>query len=101
MNGSIKTPIKAVKTSNTATLLSLKNRSTRYLSRCTEMGQSTGPENAKTSQDILLQRPCFPGATQHGAKRSDELQTRVRYALRIETIPDQRRTPSGKRGTLL
>ena len=31
----------------------LKNRSTRYLSKCVEMAQSTGPENAKTSQDIV------------------------------------------------
>ena len=33
MNGSITTPMKAVNTSSTATLLSLKKRSTRYLSR--------------------------------------------------------------------
>src|ERR1700689_3026303 len=52
MNGSITRPTKAMKSTSTATLLSLKNRSTRYLSRCTEIAQSTGPENAKKSQDI-------------------------------------------------
>ena len=52
MNGSVNTPIKAVKSSSTATSLCLKNRSTRYLSKCVEMAHSTGPENAKTSQDI-------------------------------------------------
>src|SRR5579862_530154 len=62
MNGSITSPAKAVKMSNTATLLSLKNRSTRYLSKCTEMAHSTGPENAKKSQDI-----CCCGLVSLGA----------------------------------
>src|SRR5215472_7254471 len=52
MNGNSTTPIDAVNTSSTATLLSLKKRSTRYLSRCTEIAQSTGPDSAKGSQDI-------------------------------------------------
>ena len=56
MNGSSSTPTKAVKRSSTATSLSLKKRSTRYLSRCTETAHSTGPENAKTTQDT---RPPF------------------------------------------
>src|SRR5579872_922416 len=56
INGSITRPMKAVNTSSTATLLSLKNRWTRYLSRWTEIAHSTGPENAKKSQDIDLLR---------------------------------------------
>ena len=60
MNGSITRPMKAVNTSSTATLLSLKKRSTRYLSRWTEIAHSTGPENAKKSQDIGLST-MFPG----------------------------------------
>src|SRR5580704_4302556 len=51
MNGSSSTPTKAVNSSSTATLLCLKNRSTRYLSKCTETAHRTGPENAKTTQD--------------------------------------------------
>ncbi len=43
----------AVNSKSTATLVSLKKRSTRYLSKCTEMAHSTGPENAKKSQVIL------------------------------------------------
>src|SRR5579884_2942887 len=65
INGRNKRPIDAVNTSSTATSLSLKKRSTRYLSRCTEIAQNTGPANAKTSQDIAC---CpFPG---RGAARS-------------------------------
>src|SRR5690242_11873508 len=52
MNGKNSRPTDAVNTSSTATSLSLKKRSTRYLSRCTEMAHSTGPANAKTSQDM-------------------------------------------------
>ena len=63
MNGSSSTPTKAVNRSITATLLCLKNRSTRYLSKWTEMAHSTGPENAKTTQDTrppvtALRGPC-------------------------------------------
>ena len=46
-------PIKAVKSNSRATSLCLKYRSTRYLSKWVEMAQSTGPENAKMSQDIF------------------------------------------------
>src|SRR5215469_13940831 len=53
MNGSSSVPIKAVNNSITATLLSLKNRSTRYLSKWTEIAHSTGPEKAKTTQDTF------------------------------------------------
>src|ERR1700683_2232573 len=66
MKGSISRPTKAVKTSNTATLLSLKKRSTRYLSKCTEMAQRTGPEKAKKSQDILFTLP-YRGRVGRGA----------------------------------
>jgi hypothetical protein len=51
INGNSSTPTKAVNKSITATSLSLKKRSTRYLSRWTEIAQSTGPEKAKTTQD--------------------------------------------------
>src|SRR5258707_7262649 len=50
ITGINKRPISAVKTTSTATSVSLKKRSTRYLSRCVEMAHKTGPENAKTSQ---------------------------------------------------
>src|SRR5580693_3532312 len=69
MNGSITRPAKAVKTSKIATLLSLKNRSTRYLSKCTEMAHSTGPENAKKSQDIFCCGLVSPSAVQHSFYR--------------------------------
>src|SRR5581483_11384605 len=52
MKGSAISPISAVKTRNTATLLVLKYFSTRYLSRCVESAHSTGPEKAKNNQDI-------------------------------------------------
>ena len=52
MNGSATSPITAVNTSSTATLLSLKYLSTRYLSKCVEIAHSTGPEKAKTIHDI-------------------------------------------------
>src|SRR6478752_5515801 len=52
MNGRVSTPIKAVNSSSTAVSLCLKYCSTRYLSKCVEIAHSTGPENAKTSQDI-------------------------------------------------
>src|SRR5947207_8927285 len=54
MNGRASTPIKAVNSSSTAVSLCLKYCSTRYLSKCVEIAHSTGPENAKTSQDIGL-----------------------------------------------
>src|SRR5215470_49717 len=50
ITGINKSPISAVKTTSTATSVSLKKRSTRYLSRCVEMAHKIGPENAKTSQ---------------------------------------------------
>ena len=56
ITGISKSPISAVKTTSTATSVSLKKRSTRYLSRCVEMAHKTGPENAKTSQ---LMRSCL------------------------------------------
>ena len=46
MTGAIKTPMKAVKTMNTATLPVLKNRSIKYLSKCVDTAHNTGPENA-------------------------------------------------------
>src|SRR3974377_1010388 len=52
MNGNSSSPMNAVNSSCTATPLCLKSRSTRYLSKCTEIAQSTGPENAKRTQDI-------------------------------------------------
>src|ERR1700730_8417709 len=54
MNGSASRPIRAVNMSRTATLLHLKYFSTRYLSKCVEIAQRIGPENAKTSQDISV-----------------------------------------------
>src|SRR6202167_1540689 len=71
MKGSISRPTKAVKTSNTATLLSLKNRSTRYLSKCTEMAQSTGPENAKKTQDIYSPVTARPRESGDPVRNSD------------------------------
>ncbi len=41
------TPISAVKISSAPTSLSLKNRSTRYLSMWVEMAHRTGPQNAQ------------------------------------------------------
>src|SRR5580700_4879550 len=58
MNGSNARPMNAVNNRSTATLFSLKKRSTMYLSKCTEIAQSTGPEKAKKSQDILFTLPC-------------------------------------------
>src|SRR5215469_10621376 len=55
MTGSARKPMSAVKMSRTAALLSLKYFSTRYLSMWVEIAHRTGPEKAKTSQDI--QRP--------------------------------------------
>src|SRR5262245_33028696 len=52
ITGISKSPISAVKTTSTATSVSLKKRSTRYLSKCVEMAHKIGPENAKTSQLI-------------------------------------------------
>src|ERR1700677_4847057 len=66
MNGSSNKPTKAVNKSNTATLLSLKKRSTRYLSRCTEMAHKTGPEKAKTIQDTWCTCPLVWSAA-HGS----------------------------------
>ena len=57
MNGNSSTPTNAVNSSSTATSLCLKYRSTRYLSKCVEIAQRTGPENAKNSQDIVLLLP--------------------------------------------
>src|SRR5690349_4076173 len=56
ITGISKSPISAVKTTSTATSVSLKKRSTRYLSKCVEMAHKIGPENAKTSQ---LMRSCL------------------------------------------
>src|SRR5215467_14541636 len=50
ITGISKSPISAVKTTRTATSVSLKKRSTRYLSKCVEIAHKTGPESAKTSQ---------------------------------------------------
>jgi hypothetical protein len=52
MNGRVSTPITAVNKSSTAVSLCSKYCSTRYLSKCVDIAQNTGPENAKTSQDI-------------------------------------------------
>src|ERR1700677_2448363 len=52
ITGSVKTPKNAVKTSSTVTSDCLKYFSTRYLSKWVEIAHRTGPENAKTSQDI-------------------------------------------------
>src|ERR1700685_3077067 len=52
MIGSASTTTSAVNSTMMATFESLKKRSTRYLSKCTEMAHRTGPENAKKSQDI-------------------------------------------------
>src|SRR6202044_17060 len=68
MTGSASTTTSAVNSTMMATFESLKKRSTRYLSKCTEMAHSTGPQKAKKSQDICLQRSSnseFPGAAQH------------------------------------
>src|ERR1700722_5119987 len=80
MNGSSTTPTSAVNSNSTATLLSLKKRSTRYLSKWTEMAQSTGPENANTTHDTRFsfsprqKAPRDPHATVpdrlYGAPRS-------------------------------
>ena len=69
MNGSITTPIKAVNNRSTATLLSLKKRSTRYLSKWTEIAHSTGPEKAKNSQDMACTESLVSRA-QRSTKRS-------------------------------
>src|SRR5215475_5515944 len=50
ISGINRSPISAVKTTRTATSVSLKKRSTRYLSKWVEMAHKTGPENAKKSQ---------------------------------------------------
>src|SRR5882724_8302819 len=59
ITGINKSPISAVKTTSTATSVSLKKRSTRYLSRCVEMAHKTGPENAKTSQLMKSCMECY------------------------------------------
>src|SRR6185369_6640500 len=56
ITGINKSPISAVNTTRTATSVSLKKRSTRYLSKCVEMAHKIGPENAKTSQ---LMKSCL------------------------------------------
>src|ERR1700742_3424856 len=52
MTGKLKSPISAVKISSAATPLSLKKRSTRYLSIWVEAAHRTGPLKAKRSHDI-------------------------------------------------
>src|SRR4029077_12086870 len=51
MIGSASTTTSAVNSTMMATFESLKKRSTRYLSKCTEMAHSTGPQKAKKSQE--------------------------------------------------
>jgi hypothetical protein len=57
MTGSVIKPMSAVNISRTATLLSSKYLSTRYLSMWVEAAHRIGPENAKTSQDISTRLP--------------------------------------------
>src|ERR1700704_5864480 len=57
MMGNSARPANAVKISRTATLLCLKYRSTRYLSKWVEIAQRTGPQNANTSQVIEIWSP--------------------------------------------
>src|SRR5215510_13926404 len=76
-------PISAVKTTRTATSVSLKKRSTRYLSKCVEMAHKTGPENAKTSQlmksclESYLRATC-PASLLAGAQSPSKLFVRHR-----------------------
>jgi hypothetical protein len=48
----------------------LKKRSTRYLSKWTEIAHSTGPENAKKSQDMAGTNPIVSRA-QRSMKRGE------------------------------
>src|ERR1700733_12129884 len=67
MNGRVKSPTGAVNSSSTATSVCLKYRSTRYLSKCVEMAQRTGPEKAKTSQ-VMPEFCQYERATANGKK---------------------------------
>src|ERR1700733_4216116 len=99
MNGNNTTPTKAVNKSITATLLSLKKRSTRYLSRWTEMAQSTGPEKAKTTQDTQPPRmhvlfgnqdvtPIFPASPRFACPGDAQVRPRGRRnsAFLVNTV---------------
>src|SRR5580704_1092324 len=75
MMGSASTTTSAVNSTMMATFESLKKRSTRYLSKCTEMAHSTGPQKAKKSQDIVatvasMQRSLHPPLQGEGRPRS-------------------------------
>src|SRR5262249_31715654 len=85
MNGKVKRPFSAVNTSSTATSLCLKYRSTRYLSKCAEMAQRTGPENAKKSQAMNQFCQCRTTTANAGRARQPT-ETRQRRPLR-EQLP--------------
>jgi hypothetical protein len=75
MSGSVSTPIKAVNSSSTAVSLCLKYCSTKYLSKCVEIAHSTGPENAKTSQDISF--AALGGGQAQGGTLSLPMRSRI------------------------